>query len=270
MLYRPAVAVFILVLGSGLTACSTFVQTSSGQAYLARYQEQAGDLAADPAGNEFLQAAAVEPVLRFPARIGIARIDEGRLTAIPRAEAAAWSEATAELGPTYGEFLPISPLITALAGGATQVTRSDYGDVTGRAFTDLLQGIRLGAARQHADAVLIYEVVDHSQTTETPWAVTKLALVGFFIGPSDYVESDGHASAILVDVRNGYVYGQTAAVVEDAAMTFSTSINLDENESDTKARAKSAAAIALAPKVVDMTRALNRDLQAIDARASRE
>ena len=40
---------------------------------------------------------------------------------------------------------------------------------------------RLGAARQYVDAVFIYEAFATSEQTSNPLAVTKLALVGFFL-----------------------------------------------------------------------------------------
>ena len=50
-----------------------------------------------------------------------------------------------------------------------------------------MRRIRLGAARQHVDAVLIYEVFANSERSSNPLAVTKIALVGFFLAPSENI-----------------------------------------------------------------------------------
>jgi hypothetical protein len=104
-----------LVLAGGamclaLAACETTSQTTSGRDYLDRYAQQAREqrqygadgLAID---SQIREAAAVEPLLHFPARIGIARIAPPgptggpALGGIPENEAKAWSEAAARLGP---------------------------------------------------------------------------------------------------------------------------------------------------------------------------
>jgi hypothetical protein len=116
-----------LALGFGatvlLTACSTYVQTTSGSQYLSGYSASPpkGEIRLPSAGEagtvdaDIALAAAVEPQLRFPARLGLARIDSGRLTQVPPAEADAWRGLAERLGSGYGEFVSVSPLIAALA-----------------------------------------------------------------------------------------------------------------------------------------------------------
>ena len=71
-----------------LNACGNTVQTTSGRDYLAAYVEPAGgpDGAKSVAVTDEIvrKAAGVEPILRFPARLGLARMEGGRLTGIPR------------------------------------------------------------------------------------------------------------------------------------------------------------------------------------------
>jgi len=77
-----------------LAACGSYTQTTSGSQYLAGYSAsppegeirlpsavEAGRVDADIAA-----VAAVEPQLRFPARLGLARIDHGRLPQVPPGE----------------------------------------------------------------------------------------------------------------------------------------------------------------------------------------
>jgi hypothetical protein len=81
------------------------------------------------------------------------------------------------------------------------------------------------SARQHTDVVLIYEVLGKSRPRSNPLAIANLALIPMWVLPSRNVEADGHAQAVLLDVRNGDTYGFASAVAEDAAFTLSTLIN---------------------------------------------
>jgi hypothetical protein len=255
-----------------LAACSSTVQTSSGQAYLERYNEQArpyqppstvpGTTAADRLAPDILAAAAVEPVLTFPAKIGIARLDDGYLSVIPPGEAESWSALAERLGPNWGQFVPINPLIVGLATNKDVLPiqhRSGYRGNVSRGG-ELINDIRVGAARQHVDAVLIYETAGKSENTSTPFAVTKLLLVGFWLAPTQYVEAKAVASAMLVDVRNGYTYGTAFGVAGDPASALSTSVNEDEAEDRVLLRSKTRAVAALTTEVEQMARDLRVEL----------
>ncbi|MFP4518330.1 MAG: hypothetical protein ACLFQ5_02635 [Oceanicaulis sp.] len=90
-----------------LSACSYSTQTSSGADYLAGYRGPAA--AAGAAAREQAKAeasldeeiraiAAIEPALRFPARIGVARVENRQLTSVPPSELAYWGELAERLG----------------------------------------------------------------------------------------------------------------------------------------------------------------------------
>ena len=240
-----------------LFGCVSHTQTTSGSEYLRRYAEQAQAAGVGAMDAEIRAAADVEPILTFPARVGIARIDGGRLSPVPRAEGEAWLAMAEKLGSGWGEFVPISPLIAALAA-KPQSGKSDAGwqcrysgdciDVINRTVRD----IRVAAARQHADVVLIYEVIGKSRSKSNPLAIANLALIPMWVLPSRNVEADGHAQAVLLDVRNGYTYGFASAVVEDAAFTLSTLINSSEATYEVADKAKTAAAIELTREVGEM------------------
>ena len=88
----PGVVAWGVVALAGLLAgCGTTVQMSSGRDYPAARPDFK-----PPAGTTveraFYDAANTEPVLRFPARIGLARISYRDLTAIPPGEADKWLE----------------------------------------------------------------------------------------------------------------------------------------------------------------------------------
>lgn len=249
-----------------LAACSTYTQTTSGKAYLKRYTQQAELAGAGGAAMDsgIRAAADVEPLLTFPARLGLARIDDGRISPIPPVEAERWMALAQRLGPDWGEFVPISPLVMALAGGSSGYCREYYSYKHSRHnYTECLnqsvRDIRRGAARQHVDAVLIYETFATTESTSNPLAISKLALIGFFL-PTENVESDGFAQAVLLDVRNGYTYGFASAQVEDAAFTLSSWANEDEAAGSTEYKAKIAAAVELVPEVETMMRDLRTQL----------
>ncbi len=210
-----------------LAACGHTVQTTSGSKYLSTYDLSDHDLDVLVGTDEGIAAAAdVEPQLRFPARLGLARIDAQGLTAIPPAEAKAWMALAERLGDGYGEFVPVSPLVAALAApeAPRRVVMGNLAWDYRTSLARVVREVRLGAARQHLDAVLIYEASGTAAETSNPLAVTKLALIGFFL-PTEDVEAQGAAQAVLVDVRNGYTYGMASAVAEQPVQRITTSGN---------------------------------------------
>lgn len=192
-----------------LAGCSSTVQTTSGKDYLAARPAWA---AAAAAGGERAtveravhEAAQVEPLLRFPARIGIARIERQAITPIPPVEAEAWAELARGWGSAYGELVPISPLVAEMAAAHAGA----------EAVRSVVDRIRVGAARQHVDAVLTYEVVGSQEDTGSLLSVFDLTILGAWVVPSRRIAGHAVASALLIDVRNGYPYG-TASAAADA------------------------------------------------------
>ncbi len=183
-----------------LGACSQTTQTTSGGDYLRGYAQDAGRKG--PALSvEIKEAAAVEPLLRFPARIGLARIGShpwggAKLTGIPPHEAAAWQKVATNLGPKFGEFVPVSPLVAELFDDRDSRSHSNPREV--------VRKIQLAAARQHLDAVVIYESDGTADSTDNSLSIGEWTLIGAFILPSQDVEARGVAQAMMIDVRNGY------------------------------------------------------------------
>jgi hypothetical protein len=245
-----------------LVGCERYTQTSSGSEYLRRYAEQVDAVGGGAMDAEIREAADVEPILAFPARVGIARADGGWLSPVPRAEAEAWLAMARDLGPGWCEFLPVSPLIAALARKPlSKAERKGYGcGQYGPCIEQTVRDIRLAAARQHVDVVLIYETLSKSERTTNPLAITWLTLIGFYIAPSESIEADGFAQAVLLDVRNGYTYGHASTTVEDAAATLSTMINSFEAAEEVADEAKLAAAIELTKEVGEMAQRLRLEL----------
>ncbi|MEP3890486.1 MAG: hypothetical protein ABJN69_08450 [Hellea sp.] len=197
-----------------LCACSTTTQYTSGKDYLARYDKDAAVLSAN-AGSidaDVRSIASVEPSLEFPARIGLARIERGKLISVPQDESLAWSSLHFRLGPSFGDFVPVSPLITSM------VSKSEKGTPNART---IVENIRRGSARQHLDYVLIYEVSDTSDQNRNALQVADLSILGLFVLPSRNVKVDSTATAMLIDVRNGYPYGSATAFAERKAVSTS-------------------------------------------------
>lgn len=256
-LFSAAVTTALLGL---LAACGSYVQTTSGSQYLAGYSASPpeGEIRLPSAAEggrvdaDIAEVAAVEPQLRFPARLGLARIENGRLTQVPPGEVEAWRGLAQRLGSGYGEFVPVSPLIAALAtpdgvGGCHRAY--------GACLAQVVKQVRSGAARQHLDAVLIYEPFGKSSEEGNILSVTKIALIGFFL-PTEDVEAEGYAQAILVDVRNGYTYGSASAVAAEPARRLSTSGNSYKVQEDARAEAQAWAVEALTGEVETMVRDL--------------
>jgi len=261
-----------------LAACSASVQTTSGQSYLDRYSEQTrhyqprtasvssmasetstGGLTATAPGTlapDIAMAASVKPILEFPAHIGLVRLEDGRLSTIPPAEVKSWRTLAERLGPEFGELVPISPLIIGLATQEIDARMQHGRDHRSVRGGGLIHDIRIGAARQHTDAVLIYETSAKSENTSNPLAVTKLLLVGFWLAPTQYLEATATASALLVDVRNGYTYGTALGIAGDPASTLSTSVNEREAIGHVEYRSKARAVAALTKEVEQLARDL--------------
>ena len=127
---KPLIALACAAL---LAACSPSFQTTSGAEFIAA---RPGFI--DP---EIAAAAAVEPDLRFPARIGVARLTSyGRLS-IPSGEEMA----------TFGQIAAISQL-----GAVVPLTSFAFDVERHGSRLDQID-LREIAARQHADYLLIYQ-----------------------------------------------------------------------------------------------------------------
>ena len=193
-----------------LSACATS-QYTSGSVYNARTAAYYGTQGSDVTGYtpsadvaaDIAAIADVEPNLVFPARIGIAHLDRGRLAAVPPEHLDAWTPLRERIEPRLGEVVPISPLITAMVAKPAH-----RGDVV-----NVVDDIRRGAARQHVDYVLIYETLEPRDRRKTNGlGFTDWSILGLFVLPTRDVEVEATASAVLIDVRNGYPYGTASGV----------------------------------------------------------
>jgi hypothetical protein len=237
-----------------LAGCESNVQTSSGADYRAA-QPGFTPSASSAIDEAVAQASQIEPLLRFPARIGLARIQFGGLAPVPPREADAWI-AFAKLHGDYGTFVPISPLIADMAGSRA-----------GTLGNSVVNRIRLAAATQHVDAVLIYSVGGQTTNATSPLSLLDLTIVGAFLVPSRSIHGQATATALLMDVRNGYPY---ATVTTDASQSgFVPSVG-SGHESQDLAEDAQAAAVAKLTAALDTTLSkLRLDLQTKELAALR-
>ncbi|MEZ5998823.1 MAG: hypothetical protein R3B98_09035 [Hyphomonas sp.] len=234
-----------LALALALGACQSSVQTSSGADYLARY-DGSYDVAAGTCGSDtdadVRRIAAIEPDLQFPARIGVARIGPyGDLASVPENELRIWSDLADDFGPETGEFVPVSPMIAAM------VSDPDAG--TGPRAARVIDHIRKGAARQHIDYVLVYETATKKSDKSNALTVADLTVIGLFVLPSRDVEVEASASAILIDVRNGYPYATMSAFAEKKGL--SRAISVWSRKDELSATAEEKAVLELADDMRD-------------------
>ena len=100
------------------------VQTTSGRQYLNKYEgldRPSGKSAS--IDEEVREIANVEPTLRFPARIGLAKLYNGRISNLTAEEVEGWEKAKEEMGAEFGEFIPVSSMIAELAYTAPKRTK---------------------------------------------------------------------------------------------------------------------------------------------------
>jgi hypothetical protein len=232
---------FALTVTAALTlaACETTTQYTSGADYLSHYQDTHITTQSTKTDLAVRDIAAVEPDLQFPARIGLARIgDRQNLTSVPFDEAESWREAAESLGPSFGEFIPVSPLV------ANSVSSLDQ-----RQSTTVIDHIRRGAARQHLDYVIAYEVTDIAKSDGNALRLADLTVLGLFILPSRDLKVEATASAILLDVRNGYPYLTGSTFADKTAI--STAVGKGERKDRLKNAARRVAVTQIAEEFAD-------------------
>lgn len=250
-------------LGLALVGCTSTTQTTSGGEYLDHYANEMRAAGARPDHGmgidaQIRDAAAVEPLLHFPARIGLARLAppanqyaQPELSGIPEVEAKAWTEAATRLGPSYAEFVPIGPLVAEMFAPQPQAYARP-------GMRETIEKIRLGAARQHVDAVVIYESAGTADSKSNPLSLAEWTLIGAFILPSQNVKAQGVAQAMLIDVRNGYPYGTVQTSADD--QTLSARFATHETERDLGEAVRLSAVQKLPGEVEQMMRQLRTEL----------
>jgi hypothetical protein len=239
-----------------ISACDSTVQTTSGHSYLEKHNA----LSPSEEGSfedQLRKVASIEPTLKFPARIGLARIDGGRLTSVPSNEADSWIALRDKLGKDFGEFVPVSPLVAQMAQESVGTQRTYYSSGS------VMNEIRLGAAKQHLDAVLIYEIYTKTDAKSNLLSIADLTIIGGYLLPSKTLEAEGFANAMLIDVLQGYPYGTVSAKVDKEDMLSSRwGWGSDSNRDELNDRIKAKAAANLSQEVEKVFEKLRAELAA--------
>ncbi len=238
------------------TACSHHVQTTSGDSYLGKYKnlKSAENQNLDSLNIEqkIRQIAAVEPTLTFPARIGIARIENGQLSILPGEEVESWFKLGEKLGTDYGKLIPVNPMIAHMVS-------EDVSDSNELSLKNAITQIRMGAARQHLDVVLIYEIFSKADHESNLLSIADVTILGGFILPSRALEVEGYSNAMLIDVINGYPYGTVETSLQKEE-SYSTTWGMDSTENELNKNIRSMVTKKLVGEVEEMLKQIRLQL----------
>ena len=215
---RTLQAAFIISLSIASIGCQSHsVQITSGKEYLSSYSDyDASEINASDLNEEVKLIANIEPSIEFPSRIGLVKLFNGRITNLSPDEVEAWENARRTMGSKFGEFIPVSPMIAEMV-----YTPKNTKSKSNIKSSEIFRKIRLGAARQHLDHVLVYEVFSETKTTKLASSVANWTIVGGYFVPSREIETTGFANALLIDVRNGYPYGTASATLNATELAAS-------------------------------------------------
>ena len=215
---RTIQAGLIIFLSLASIGCQTHsVQMTSGKKYLSNYPNyDANETNASDLNEELKAIASIEPSLEFPSRIGLVKLFNGRITNLAAQEVEAWEEAKSAMGYEFGDFIPVNPMIAEMV-----YTPRNTNSKSKIKSSEIFRKIRLGAARQHLDHVLVYEVFSETKTTKLASSVANWTIVGGYFVPSREIETTGFANALLIDVRNGYPYGTASATLNATELAAS-------------------------------------------------
>ena len=117
---------------------------------------------------------------------------------MPADEAVIWQNTVETLEESYGALVPVSPMIASMVSEPTTAGMNRSAAI--------IAHIRRGAARQHLDYVLAYEVGSSRNEKANALALADLTVIGMFVLPSRTIEVAATASGLMLDVRTGYPY----------------------------------------------------------------
>ena len=161
-------------------------------------------------------ALANKPQLRFPAKIAVYFAHPAQ-EYYWRGWGMDWDE------DDKGQLLSLKERLQTAGIASDMFLVSDM-VVLGSGDEDLtLKDIRLGAARYHADAVLIIRGIADIDRYSNLLSIAYLTIVGFWVAPGSHCDAMFMADATLLDVRNEYLYltaqsEATAGVVQPTAL----------------------------------------------------
>jgi len=150
-------------------------------------------------------AASARPSFSLPARIGIARMEHGVITPIPPEEWTIWQALRQQMSPTIGELSPVTAIVaqSLTTGGLSRTPH------------DAITNLRLAAAREQLDIILLYDVSTVHTLERTEASFLDITIVGAWAFPTHKSHATAHASATLIDVRSGLSCGSAIGNAAD-------------------------------------------------------
>ena len=244
----------LIILSLASIGCQSHsVQMTSGKKYLSNYTNyDATEMNASDLNEEVKAIASIEPSIQFPSRIGLVKLFNGRITNLSVQEVEAWEESRTTMGNGLSNFIPVNPMIAEMVYTPRKTNSKSKSNPS-----EIFRKIRLGAARQHLDHVLIYEVFSETKTTKLASSVANWTIVGGYFVPSREIETTGFANALLLDVRNGYPYGSASASLN--AKEFSASQTYRDKSRNLADKNQISTVIKLIPEVQQMMKKLIKE-----------
>lgn len=154
-------------------------------------------------------AASARSHLQLPLRIGVARMENGVFTPMPAGEWNSWLSLRRSLDPQLATLSPVTSLV------AQSLTPEAVSPTPHAA----LSNIRLAGAREHLDAVLVYDVSVAGSVRDTEVTLLDATILGAWLFPTHRSHLTASTSAALIDVRSGLACGSAVAVAEDDCST---------------------------------------------------
>ena len=229
------------------------VQMTSGKKYLSDYTIHGPtDANASDLNEEVKAMASIEHSIQFPARIGLVKLFKGRITNLTVDEVEAWKESRVAMGSQFGDFTSVSPMVAEMV----YTPKSTHGKSKTNP-SDIFRKVRLGAARQHLDHVLIYEVFSETKTTKLASSIANWTIIGGYFVPSREIKTTGFTNALLLDVGNGYPYGTASATLN--AKEFSASQTYRDRSRNLADQNQVSTVLKLIPEVQQMMKKLLQD-----------
>lgn len=165
----------------------------------------------------------------------------------------AWQKMKGNLHREVKDLVPVNPMIANMVAHSVGASERDTKE-------SIINEIRLGAARQHLDAVIVYEVYSKEGSESNLFAIADLTIIGAYIVPSRALNAEGFANAMLIDVIQGYPYG-TVDVTVDKEEAYTSTLRSSENGKALSDSVKTKAAVKLSKEVEEMIQKLARELK---------
>ncbi len=219
----------VMVLAALLCGCATAGKLQSPDVgmtkALALSDEERADLARTGTEAEVARLLDREVEAKLPTSLALARLYSGYyrsrpdLTRVPVAERELWQEMSSEHAMIEGV-----QAVTSLT-----VDREDDEPVA-------LSDLRLAAARQGCELLLVYVQGDGSVDNYNDAAVLYWTFVGLWLVPGNVVEHETVYNGILVDCRSGAILGTATGDARDRRVTAAAYTGAAGDGAERKAR----------------------------------